>query len=491
MNRFALLFVMGLAALSPAAPPPNLVWIVADDMSPDIAAFGSAGVRTPNLDRLAAEGRRFTRAYATAPVCSSSRSAFILGVNQVTTGLHAHDVENPQPLTAPYRPLPTLLREAGWFVTNAPAPGTVRSGRAVKKAKTHYNFAHNPAQLYDGDDWRKRRPGQPFFAQFQVVEPHRPFPIPEQFETARLAELSLPPNYPDHPLVRRDWYAYLRSVETVDQRVGAILDQLRAEGVLDNTLVVFFADHGRPMPWGKQWLSVEGLQVPLLARGPGLSAGSIETGLISLIDLAPSMLQRAGLPVPAWMEGRPIFSDSFPERMRVFAARDRCGDAPDRIRAVITTDHLFVRHFQPELPWMNWSGYKEASYPGLPLLRELHRAGALAAGQARFLEPGRPAVELFDLQRDPLGLNNVVEKQPARAAELAAELEQWISATGDRGALPDPSTEPSLAEIQSAKRLEYQRTWSKRGLDAEPSDAERVRWWLEQYGLSPDSLPPR
>lgn len=491
MNRFALLFVLGLAVLSPAAPPPNLVWIVADDMSPDIAAYGTAGVRTPNLDRLAAEGRRFTRAYATAPVCSSSRSAFILGVNQITTGLHAHDVENPQPLAAPYRPLPTLLRDAGWFVTNAPAPGTVRSGRAVKKAKTHYNFAHDPAQMYDGNDWRKRRPGQPFFAQFQIVEPHRPFPIPEQFDAAHLAELRLPPNYPDHPLVRRDWYAYLRSVETVDQRVGAILEQLRAEGVLDNTLVVFFADHGRPMPWGKQWLTVEGLQVPLLARGPGLQAGSVETGLVSLIDLAPSMLQRAGLPVPAWMEGRPIFGDSFPQRTQVFAARDRCGDAADRIRAVITTDHLFVRHFQPELPWMNWSGYKEASYPGLPLLRELHRAGALAAEQARFLEPGRPATELFDLQRDPLGLDNVAETEPARAAELAAELERWIRATGDRGALPDPSTEPSLAEIQAAKRLEYQRTWSKRGLDAEPSDVERVRWWLGQYGLAPESLPPR
>lgn len=491
MNRFALLFVLGLAVLSPAAPPPNLVWIVADDMSPDIAAYGTAGVRTPNLDRLAAEGRRYTRAYATAPVCSSSRSAFILGVNQITTGLHAHDVENPQPLAAPYRPLPTLLRDAGWFVTNAPAPGTVRSGRAVKKAKTHYNFAHDPAQMYDGNDWRKRRPGQPFFAQFQIVEPHRPFPIPEQFDAAHLAELRLPPNYPYHPLVRRDWYAYLRSVETVDQRVGAILEQLRAEGVLDNTLVVFFADHGRPMPWGKQWLTVEGLQVPLLARGPGLQAGSVETGLVSLIDLAPSMLQRAGLPVPAWMEGRPIFGDSFPQRTQVFAARDRCGDAADRIRAVITTDHLFVRHFQPELPWMNWSGYKEASYPGLPLLRELHRAGALAAEQARFLEPGRPATELFDLQRDPLGLDNVAETEPARAAELAAELERWIRATGDRGALPDPSTEPSLAEIQAAKRLEYQRTWSKRGLGAEPSDAERVRWWLGQYGLAPESLPPR
>ena len=491
MNRFALLFCLASAALAPAATPPNLVWIVADDMSPDIAAYGTAGVHTPNLDRLAAEGRRFTRAYATAPVCSSSRSAFILGVNQITTGLHAHDVENPQPLAAPYRPLPTLLREAGWFVTNAPAPGTVRSGRVIKKAKTHYNFAHDPAQMYDGDDWRKRRPGQPFFAQFQIVEPHRPFPIPEQYDSARLAELRLPPNYPDHPLVRRDWYAYLRSVETVDQRVGAILEQLRAEGVLDHTIVLFFADHGRPMPWGKQWLSVEGLQVPLLARGPGLKAGSVEQGLVSLIDLAPSMLHLAGLPVPDWMEGRPLFGDSFPQRTQIFAARDRCGDAPDRIRAVITDDRLFVRHFQPELPWMNWSGYKEASYPGLPLLRELHRAGALATPQARFLTSDRPAVELFDLQRDPLGLDNVAASEPARAAELAAELERWITATGDRGALPDPATEPSLTEIQSAKRQDYQRTWTKRGLGPEPSDAERVRWWLDQYGLVPESLPPR
>lgn len=490
MNRFALLWVLGVAALSDAAPPPNLVWIVADDMSPDIAAYGTAGVHTPNLDRLAAEGRRFTRAYATAPVCSSSRSAFILGVNQITTGLHAHDVENPQPLAAPYRPLPTLLREAGWFVTNAPAPGTARSGRVIKNAKTHYNFAHDPAQLYDGDDWRERRPGQPFFAQFQIVEPHRPFPLPEQYDAARLAELRLPPNYPEHPLVRRDWYAYLRSVETVDQRVGAILEQLRAEGVLDHTIVLFFADHGRPMPWGKQWLSVEGLQVPLLARGPGLKAGSVEQGLVSLIDLAPSMLQLAGLPLPDWMEGRPLFGESFPQRAQIFAARDRCGDAPDRIRAVITADHLLVRHFQPQLPWMNWSGYKEASYPGLPLLRELHRAGALATPQARFLSPRRPAMELFDLQRDPLGLDNVAAAEPARAAELAAELERWISATGDRGALPDPATEPSLAEIQSAKRQEYQRTWTKRGLGPEPSDAERLRWWLDQYGLAPETLPP-
>ena len=285
-------------------------------MSPDIAAYGLKQVVTPNLDRLAAEGRRYTRAYSTAPVCSSSRSAFILGCYQTTRGLHPHDVENPQPLPAPYQHLPGLLREAGWFVTNAAAPGAQRGGKAIKKGKTHYNFAHDPAKMYDGDDWRKRKPEQPFFAQFQITEPHRDFPIPESFDEEKLRAIELPPNYPDHPLVRRDWYAYQRSVEVVDQRVGVILDQLKTEGVLDNTIVMFFADHGRPMPWGKQWLTVEGLQVPLIVRGPQIGAMRVEERLVSLIDLAPSMLQLAGLPVPPVRCPRPMWGchGSHPRR---------------------------------------------------------------------------------------------------------------------------------------------------------------------------------
>ncbi|MBL9211906.1 MAG: sulfatase-like hydrolase/transferase, partial [Opitutaceae bacterium] len=284
-------FALGASgARAASAPPPNIVWIIADDMSPDTAAYGMRGVSTPHLDRLAAQGRRYERAYASAPVCSSSRSAFILGTYQTTTGLQAHDVENPQPLAAPYRHLPELLREAGWFVTNAAAPGTVRNGRVITRAKTHYNFAHDPAKMYDGTDWRKRRPGQPFFAQYQITEPHRPFPIPEQFDEAALRAVALPANYPDHPLMRRDWYAYQRSVEMVDRRVGAILAELEREGVLEHTLVMFFADHGRPMPWGKQWLTVEGLHVPLLVRGPGVAAGGVEARLVSLIDLAPTAL---------------------------------------------------------------------------------------------------------------------------------------------------------------------------------------------------------
>jgi uncharacterized sulfatase len=473
------------AESSAATQPPNFVWIIADDMSPDTGAYGATDISTPNLDALTAQGRRYTRAYATAPVCSSSRSAFILGCSQITTGLHAHDVENPQPLAAPYEPLPTLLRKAGWFVSNAAAPGSMRSGKAMKKGKTHYNFAHDSAVMFDGDDWRKCKPGQPFFAQFQITEPHRPFPIPAVFDEAKLNAIKLPANYPDHALMRRDWYAYQRSVEVVDQRVGAIIAQLKAEGVLDNTIVMFFADHGRPMPWGKQWLSVEGLQVPLILRGPQIKAGSLEQRLVSLIDLAPSMLQLANLPVPAWMDGRAILGREFPERTHVFAARDRCGDAHDRIRAVIGMDSLLVRNFSPGLPRFNWSSYKEDSYPGLPLLRVLSASGGLNEFQSRWVTATRPELEFYDLKQDAQGLRNLATdstRAPAMGAMRTA-MDAWIQSTGDRGALPDPATEPSLAEIQKSKRGDYQRTWTKRLGKPEPTDAERLAWWEKSYGL--------
>lgn len=482
-----LLAALLLAASSTlhAADRPNFVWIIADDMSPDTAAYGVKQVSTPHLDRLAAEGCRYTRAYATAPVCSSSRSAFILGCYQTTTGLHPHDVENPQPLPAPYRHLPGLLREAGWFVTNAAAPGAQRSGKTIKKGKTHYNFAHDPKAMFDGDDWRKRKPGQPFFAQFQITEPHRPFPIPETFDEEKLRAIDLPPNYPDTPLVRRDWYAYQRSVEVVDERVGVILNQLESEGVLDDTLVMFFADHGRPMPWGKQWLSVEGLQVPLLMRGPAAGQGRVEDRLVSLIDLAPSMLKLAGLAVPDWMEGKPILGGEFPERSVLFAARDRCGDAMDRIRAVIGRDAWLVRNFHPERSRLHWSGYKEASYPGLPLLRVLQASGGLDTFQSKWLAPTRPAVEFYDLKTDPQGLHDAAS-DPANAEALASlrgQLDSWIAESNDRGAAGDPVTEPSMEEIMKAKRADYQRAWKARLQKPEPTDAERLAWWMKSYGL--------
>lgn len=481
-----------LAHLEAAASPPNIVWIIADDMSPDIASLGVAGVATPNLDRLVREGRCFGRCYATAPVCSSSRSAFILGCYQTTTGLYPHDVEQPQPLAAPYVPLPTLLQEAGWFVTNAAAPGSQRRGRPIQRGKTHYNFAHDPQTLFDGDDWRKRKPGQPFFAQYQIMEPHRPFPIPESFPEAELAALKLPAHYPDHPLFRRDWLAYQQSVETVDQRVGEILKLLEAEGVLDDTVVMFFADHGRPMPWGKQWLSVEGLRVPLLIRGPGVAAGELESGVVSLVDIAATSLQIAGAEIPAWMEGQPILNRSIATDRSVFAARDRCGDAQDRSRAVITADAMLVRNFFPERSRLNWSSYKESSYPGLPLIRLLARYGQLTPLQEDWVGESRKQIEFYDLLADPEGLQDVSGESVHAddVAILTKRLDQWLVTTDDQGAAGDPATEPPLAEIQQRKRAGYRRTWKNRIGVEEPADAERLHWWLGEYGLDETTIEP-
>jgi N-sulfoglucosamine sulfohydrolase len=481
---YCLLVVFFTSTIS-YADRPNFVWIIADDMSPDTSAYGLDQVSTPNLDRMAKEGRRYSRAYATAPVCSSSRSAFILGCYQTTTGLHPHDVENPQPLTKPYVPLPTILRSNGWYVTNAAAAGAVRNGKTISKGKTHYNFKHDPKEMFDGDDWRKRKPGQPFFAQFQITEPHRPFPIPENFDESRLSKVLLPENYPNDPLIQRDWYAYYRSVEVVDQRVGAILDQLRDEGVLDNTIVMFFADHGRPMPWGKQWLSVEGLQVPLIVRGGGFNSESVEARLTSLIDLAPTMLDLANVPIPTWMEGKSFFGDDYSKRECLFAARDRCGDAMDRIRAIITTDRWFVQNFNPGLSRFNWSGYKEASYPGMPLLRELHQQKKLTKLQADWIGERRPEYELYDLTADSKGIRSVVDESSYQSdvIRLKPTLNDWIKTTRDQGAVGDPATEPSMEEIAKSKRNDYRKTWNKRLGDSEPSDSQRLDWWRKSYGL--------
>jgi N-sulfoglucosamine sulfohydrolase len=481
MIRFILFLACLCGSLSAA---PNFVWIIADDLSPDLTAYGAKGISTPNLDRLAAEGRRYDRAYATAPVCSASRSAFILGCYQTTTGLHPHDVEIPQPLPAPYVPIPTLFQKAGWFVTNAPAPGS-----PSKKGKTHYNFIHDAKTLFDSDEWRERAPDQPFFAQFQIKEPHRPFPFPEAYDEAALEAIKLPANYPEHPLMRRDWYAYERSVEVIDQRVGAILNQLEDEGVLDDTYVMFFGDHGRPMPWGKQWLNVEGLQVPLLIRGPGIENGGVEKRLVSLIDLAPSMLQLADLPVPDWMEGKAILGADFPEREVIFAARDRCGDAMDRIRAVIGPHNILVQNFYPALTRLNWSGYKEAAYPGMPLLRVLKTEDKLDDLQAEWLQSTRAEFEFYDLKTDPQGIHDL-SQNANRSEEIAAmrtKLDAWIKSSGDQGAAGDPTTEKPLAKIQKDKRANYQRTWKKRLKNSEPTDAERMEWWMSSYGIGKKS----
>ena len=279
----------------------HVVWIIADDMGPQLGCYGTPGVRTPNLDRLAAEGMRFTNAFSSAPVCSSSRSAIITGMHQSAINAHQHRTISKPPLPDGIAPLPVILAEAGVSSFN----GNFNLG---KPGKRDYNFAWSGPALYAGNDWATGAREDPddrqrFFQQVQIFEPHRRFR--KNTVPAREMVLEVPSWLPDTPLVRADEAGYLESIEVLDRKVGRILQRIDSAGETERTVVIFLGDHGRPQVRSKQWLYNAGLHVPLIIRWPGVvPAGVLNEELVCLVDLAPTTLAVMGVDVPDWMHGR-------------------------------------------------------------------------------------------------------------------------------------------------------------------------------------------
>lgn len=472
------IFAAFYAETAGAAERPNVLWIVADDLGPELGCHGYAGVATPQIDRLAAGGVRFTRAFATAPVCSPSRSAFITGMYQTAIGAHHHRTEIPRPLPVPVKPVTDLFHAAGYRTCNSAGPPNFE-----KPGKIDYNFVHDPKQLFDGADWRNRAENQPFFAQIQIKEPHRPFvksdkPCP--------AEAKIPAFYPDHPVTRADWANYLASIEVLDTKVGEILDRLDAEGLTDNTVVFFFGDHGRPHVRGKQWLYEGGLHIPLIVRWPGkLAPGGVDERLVSMIDLAPASLAAAGIAVPAWMQGRDLFAADFANgRDAVYAARDRCGDALDRIRCVRTERWKYIRNFEPERSYSQVSSYKKLQYPVLTLMAVMHAQGRLDGAQEAWFAETRPSEELYDLDADPDERHNLAS-DPAHAetlAELRGKLETWLAETGDQGAEPEGDA-AFFEELLANSRRYYENGMKRKKLAPDISDRDYLEWWERELGI--------
>ncbi|WP_145257936.1 sulfatase [Planctomycetes bacterium Pan216] len=451
---------------------PNVVWIVADDLSPELGCYGYEGVETPNIDRLANEGVRYTRAFATAPVCSSSRSAFITGVYQTTTGTHHHRTADKPALRSPIEPLPVLMKRAGYFVSNG--------NSSMKRAgKSDYNFAFE-GKLYDGPDWSKRKKGQSFFAQVQIHEPHRGFVQADP--SRRATSMEIPSYYPDHPVIRAEWANYLASIEVLDRHVGAVLERLEREGVADNTVVFFFGDHGRPHYRDKQWLYDGGLRVPLIIRWPGhLKPDSENTQLVTLLDVTATTLSLAGVAVPSWMDGRDMFAKDFKGHQMVFGARDRCGTTNDRIRSVRTERFKYIRNFHPELPYSQHSGYKQLSYPGMTVAQVLEEQGKLKGPPALFWSERRPEEELYDLQADPDEVLNLAGDpgQAETLAQLRGALDQWVQESDDQGRLPEPDNEV-VRKMLDASNNWYRRAMKKRGFPPHPDSEAYLDWWKTQ-----------
>lgn len=449
MKRLLIASIVLLSLVAQAADRPNIVWIIPDDMSANFSSYGETAIETPNVDRLATEGVKFTNAYVTAPVCSTCRSAFITGMYQTSIGAHHHRSgrgEEKIHLPKHIKLVPKMFQDAGYHTSITGWP--IRKG---KLGKTDYNFEWDQS-VYDGSDWSERKEGQPFFVQIQTQGGKLRGKDSKGWEgVQKKAEerfgnrtpdsaVKLPPYYPKHPDVIRDWAAYLDSVRLTDAMVGDVLDRLEKEGVRDNTLVLFMTDHGISHARGKQFMYDEGLHVPLVISGPGIERGTVRKDVVEHIDIAALSLAAAGIEIPSHMQARDILAKDYKPRRAVFAARDRCDETVDHMRAVRTPDYKYIRNFLPKRPYLQPCAYKDAKAI-LIALRDWNEAGKLNDTQKLVFRDERPEEELYDVHADPHEINNLAgnPKYAAKLKEMRGRLNRWIKRTDDKGNEPEPA----------------------------------------------------
>lgn len=436
---------------------PNILWIYLEDVNGWFGCYGDDTVPTPNIDALAERGVRFDRFYTTSGVCSATRSANIVGMMQTSFGAHHHrssrrgdgdwrtgeyfeySEEGLNYLPDGVRTLPEYFRAAGYYSFN--------NGR-----KDDYNFVWESDELYDwneqvddfegveeGQYWTGRAEGQPFFGQIQTSGGKDDIWLPEE-KRVDPESVTVPPYYPDIPLVREEIAKHYDCIRQNDVYVGRIIEALREYDLYDDTVVILMSDHGFRLHRHKQFLYEGGINMPLIIAGPGIPEGEVREDLISGIDIAPTSLARAGLWIPEHMEGRDIFADDLEPRDYVVSARDRLDYTIDHIRAIVTPRFKYIRNFMPERPYMQPS-YKDM-WDVSKRLREMMANGEMNETQLMFFGDRKPAEELYDLESDPHEIVNLAHDS-AYADELARHrriLWKWILETDDQGQYPESDT---------------------------------------------------
>jgi uncharacterized sulfatase len=435
---------------------PNIVWLIAEDLSArELPSYGNTVSQTPNIDQLAREGTLYSNVFTTTPVCSPSRSSLITGMHNTTINAHNHrshvgpksPYQTGYTLPEPVKLLPKIFQEAGYTT--------------AIWGKTDYNF--NWTEGYDFDfqsevdgqamGWEEVTRHQPFFVQVHFRETHRDWDGNER--VIDRSRIELPPIYPDTPEVREAWGKYLDDLASLDRKVGALLDRLEKDGLADNTVIMFFSDHGREMPRGKQWVYDGGIHIPLIVRIPDEEQpGTTDDQLISNIDISAASLDLTGIPIPGYFDGRSFKDPDLEPRDHIIATRDRDDETFDRVRAVRTKRYKYIRNYYPELPWTQYNHYIEhivdgqTHYETFGIMRDLLAAGELTDEQAIFFAPEKPREELYDLANDPWETSNLAS-DPAMSQvlqELRAKLDGWIEnphpqlGWRDKGAVPEDGT---------------------------------------------------
>jgi N-sulfoglucosamine sulfohydrolase len=462
-----LLAFAAMSVSAPAAERPNILVVLSDDHSAaHVGCYGNKDIRTPNLDRFAAQGMRFDRAYVTSPQCVPSRASILTGRSPVALQMTRFSA----PLPVAIEVFPQRLRAAGYFAGVAGRTYHLDGSRLPEESRRVFE-AHHLRTFPDRLDFVKTAGGRPqilaqlrefldlvpggrqFVLQLSFSDPHRPLDpnaIPRPHDPQAL---TLPAHYPDMALVREDFARYYDEIARFDGDFGAVLDELERRSLSDRTLVVFLGDNGASQLRGKGTLYEFGVRVPLIVRWPGrVAPGSISHQLISGEDLAPTLLEAAGVDVPGEMTGR-----SFLRRLRgepdagrdyVFAERGAHGSglptdtaAFDLGRCVIARRYKLIYNALWQLP------YTPVDFAGEPFWRELqrmHRDSALAPELDRlYFAPHRPMFELYDLESDPAEMRNLAGETQVEAVEreLKAVLQEWMILQRDFLPLPVPPAE--------------------------------------------------
>lgn len=417
----ALTLLVMLLSNANAERPPNILWICKEDMSAfNLGAYGNKLVKTPVLDALASEGMLYTNAFSNNPVCSPSRSATITGMYPSTIDAHNHRSHHDKekapyvdgyPLPAPVKPIPQYFKEAGYYTA------------MMGSGKEDYNFTYS-GKAWDGKHW-KDRGEKPFFAYIHISKSGGD----RSKSPVSPADVIVPPYYADTPLVREDLAIELNGVSNeADGKLKKILEELKSDGLADNTIVFYFTDHGHWGYRGKQWLYEGGIHVPLIVRGPGITPG-VSDELVSLIDLVPTSLRLAGIEPPAYLQGIEFLGPEATTQTHVIATRDRMDETFDRMRAVRTKDLKYIRNFYPELPYSQYNAHKDGnSYPHYAQMLDMHKQGQLNEAQSLYFAPRKPAEELYDMVNDPYEVNNLagMTEHDSSLQRMRGYLDDWL-----------------------------------------------------------------